>query len=114
MQELFQARHFPDYVDQMLGFLTSHGKDLDPGDRGTALYFVGIAAFACHDYQSATCFFDAAASEDFKVQNVIGRGRREILLWREVRDDRKSTNDRQQHNECCRDAAHRQPHRFAK
>jgi hypothetical protein len=68
MQVLFQARHFPDYVDQMLGFLTSHGKDLDPGDRGTALYFVGIAAFACHDYQSATCFFDAAASEDFNRQ----------------------------------------------
>ncbi len=70
MQGLFQTRHFSDYVDQMLGFLAAHGKNLDPGDRGTALYFVGIAAFACHDYQSATCFFDAAASEDFKVQNT--------------------------------------------
>jgi hypothetical protein len=70
MVELFWARRFPDYVDHMLAWLAAQRTNLAPGDRGTALYFVGIAAFACHDYQSATFFFDAAASEDFKVPDT--------------------------------------------
>lgn len=70
MHGLFSARHYSDYVDQMLVWLTSQKKSLDPGQRGTAFYFLGIAAFACHDYQSATFFFDAAASEDFKVADT--------------------------------------------
>lgn len=32
--------------------------------KGTPFYFLGIAAFLAHDYQTATFFFDAAASED--------------------------------------------------
>ena len=32
--------------------------------KGTPFYFMGIAAFASHDYQTATFFFDAAVAED--------------------------------------------------
>jgi hypothetical protein len=70
IQGLFWARHYPDYVDQMLKWLRSEQANLSPGDRGTAFYFLGIAAFASHDYQTATFFFDAAASEDFEVPNT--------------------------------------------
>jgi hypothetical protein len=34
--------------------------------KGTPFYFMGIAAFASHDYQTATFFFDAAVSEDVR------------------------------------------------
>ena len=43
---------------------------LSPSDRGNIFYFLGIAAFMSHDYQSAAFFFDTAASEDFKVRNA--------------------------------------------
>src|SRR5262249_7427274 len=32
--------------------------------KGTPFYFLGIAAFASHDYQTAAFFFDAAVAED--------------------------------------------------
>jgi len=32
--------------------------------KGTPFYFMGIAAFASHNYQTATFFFDAAVAED--------------------------------------------------
>jgi hypothetical protein len=54
-------------VDQTLEWLASHGAHLPPGDKGTKFYFLGIEAFASHDYQTATFFFDAAASEDLKL-----------------------------------------------
>jgi hypothetical protein len=45
-------------------------KETDPtkyaAPKGTPFYFMGIAAFASHDYQTATFFFDAAVSEDVK------------------------------------------------
>jgi hypothetical protein len=34
--------------------------------KGTPFYFMGIAAFASHDYQTAALFFDAAVSEDVR------------------------------------------------
>jgi hypothetical protein len=34
--------------------------------KGTPFYFMGIAAFASHDYQTATFFFDAAVAEDVR------------------------------------------------
>jgi hypothetical protein len=54
-------------VDQTLERLASHGTHLPPGEKGTAFYSLGIEAFASHDYQTATFFFDAAASEDLKL-----------------------------------------------
>ena len=35
--------------------------------KGTPFYWLGIAAFLVHDYQTATFFFDAAVSEDLKI-----------------------------------------------
>jgi hypothetical protein len=69
LQRLFHARQYPYYIDLMLERLASHGTNLTPGDRGTDFYSLGIAAFASHDYQTATFFFDAAASEDLKLPN---------------------------------------------
>jgi hypothetical protein len=40
--------------------------DLSP--KGTPFYVLGAAAAACHDYQSAAFYFDAAVSEDLKYQ----------------------------------------------
>jgi hypothetical protein len=60
----------------MLERSASHGTNLTPGDRGTDFYFLGIAAFASHDYQTATFFFDAAASEAGAGMDVVGRGQR--------------------------------------
>jgi hypothetical protein len=34
--------------------------------KGTPFYFLGMAAFASHDYQTATFFFDAAVAEDVR------------------------------------------------
>jgi hypothetical protein len=70
---LFWARHYPEFVDHMLGWLAA--QQTDPAEyeklhKGTPFYYLGMAAFLSHDYQSATFFFDAAASEDFKVPNV--------------------------------------------
>lgn len=42
--------------------------------KGTPFYWLGIAAFLCHDFQTATFLFDAAVSEDLKYrpdQNVL-------------------------------------------
>jgi hypothetical protein len=54
-------------IDETLEWLASHGTNLKPGERGTAFYWLGVKAFASHDYQTATFFFDAAASEDRKL-----------------------------------------------
>jgi hypothetical protein len=54
-------------VEQTLEWLASHRTNLKPGERGTAFYWLGINAFESHDYQTATFFFDAAASEDLKL-----------------------------------------------
>src|SRR5262245_432724 len=34
--------------------------------KGSPFYYLGIAAFASHDYQTATFFFDAAVAEDVR------------------------------------------------
>jgi hypothetical protein len=67
---LFWARHYPEFIDHMLGWLGT--QQTDPSEyeklhKGTPFYYLGMAAFLSHDYQSATFFFDAAASEDFNV-----------------------------------------------
>jgi hypothetical protein len=41
--------------------------DLSP--KGTPFYVLGAAAAACHDYQSAAFYFDAAVSEDLKYES---------------------------------------------
>ena len=69
MHRLFQAGQYSYYIDLKLKQLASHGTNLTPGERGTDFYFMGIAAFASHDYQTAAFFFDAAASEDLKLPN---------------------------------------------
>jgi hypothetical protein len=47
--------------------------------KGTPFYFMGIAAFASHDYQTATFFFDAAAAED--VRHYPGDNNQPALLF---------------------------------
>jgi hypothetical protein len=47
--------------------------------KGTPFYFMGIAAFASHDYQTATFFFDAAAAED--VRHHPGDNNQPALLF---------------------------------
>src|SRR5262249_5179481 len=47
--------------------------------KGTPFYFMGIAAFASHDYQTATFFFDAAAAED--VRHYPGDNNKPALLF---------------------------------
>jgi hypothetical protein len=59
---------FPWAVEAGLNLLNA--AQLDPTTyatpKGTPFYAMGIAAFASHDYQTATFFFDAAVSEDVK------------------------------------------------
>jgi hypothetical protein len=52
---------------------------LDAMPKGTPFYFMGIAAFASHDYQTATFFFDAAAAED--VRHHPGDNNQPALLF---------------------------------
>jgi len=47
--------------------------------KGTPFYFMGIAAFASHDYQTATFFFDAAVAED--VRNYAKNNNTPALLF---------------------------------
>jgi hypothetical protein len=59
---------FPAAVDTGLSLL-NQTKQFAPEKyanepKGTPFYFMGIAAFASHDYQTATFFFDAAVAED--------------------------------------------------
>jgi hypothetical protein len=47
--------------------------------KGTPFYFMGIAAFASHDYQTATFFFDAAVAED--VRHYPGDNDKPALMF---------------------------------
>ena len=47
--------------------------------KGTPFYFMGIAAFASHDYQTATFFFDAAVAED--VHHYPGDNNKPALVF---------------------------------
>jgi hypothetical protein len=40
--------------------------EYDNASKGTPYYWMGIAAFLSHDFQTAAFFFDAAVSEDLK------------------------------------------------
>lgn len=57
--------------------------------KGTPFYFMGIAAFASHDYQTATFFFDAAAAED--VRHHPGDNNQPALLFMRL----ETTNQKQ-------------------
>jgi hypothetical protein len=65
---LIKARRFSDAVNVGLSWLEQE-KQSNPTryatePKGTPFYFLGIAAFASHDYQTATFLFDAAVAED--------------------------------------------------
>ena len=47
--------------------------------KGTPFYIMGIAAFASHDYQTATFLFDAAVSED--VEHYAGDKNKPAILF---------------------------------
>jgi hypothetical protein len=81
MPEYFEAeapyRHFIDEdkparaVDAILTYLLDRksdvGDDIYANDhKGTPLYVLGYSAFACHDYTSASLYFDGAAQADLK------------------------------------------------
>jgi hypothetical protein len=53
--------------------------------KGTPFYVMGYAAFASHDYPTASLFFDAAVAED--LQNYPGRPDSPALLFMELSDD---------------------------
>ncbi len=66
--EQIRNGQFSRAVDDGLSLL-KHIKQFEPKKyltepKGTPFYWLGIAAFASHDYQTATFFFDAAVSED--------------------------------------------------
>jgi hypothetical protein len=68
--ELMMQRRFSDVVDFGVSWLEQE-KQSNPTrystePKGTPFYFLGIAAFASHDYQTATFLFDAAVLEDLK------------------------------------------------
>jgi hypothetical protein len=72
IDRLLAEHRFADAVDCSLLWLEAKRSDPDEYakvDKGTRFYFLGFAAFESHDYQSATFFFDAAASEDFNHPN---------------------------------------------
>jgi hypothetical protein len=73
IEELLLARRFGDSIDCCLTWLEAKRRDPDEYaklHKGHRFYWLGVAAFASHDYQSATFFFDAAASEDLKDKNT--------------------------------------------
>jgi hypothetical protein len=72
IDQLFLERRYADSVDCCLMWLeVKRGDPVEYAnlDKGTRFYFLGVAAFASHDYQSATFFFDAAALEDLRHPN---------------------------------------------
>jgi hypothetical protein len=54
--------------------------------KGTPFYIMGYAAFASHDYPTASLFFDAAAAED--LRNYPGRLDQPSLLFMELDNTR--------------------------
>ena len=66
----YNKRNYLDAFNSAIDILTDlKGLDLLAYERihkGYIFYFSAISAFLLHDYQSATFFFDAAASEDIK------------------------------------------------
>jgi hypothetical protein len=67
---LIREKRFPEAVDAGLHWLEQEKKSNPPRyasePKGTPFYLLGIAAFASHDYQTATFLFDAAVSEDLQ------------------------------------------------
>ncbi len=67
---LVQSRHYAQAVDKGLAFLAETKKfaptEYDNNSKGTPFYWLGIAAYLSHDFQTATFLFDAAVSEDLK------------------------------------------------
>jgi hypothetical protein len=56
--------------------------------KGTPFYVMGFAAFASHDYDTATFLFDAAVSEDLK--NHPGRPETPALLFMQLNDENQN------------------------
>ena len=59
--------------------LLSKLKELSPDKykrihNGTPHYWLAIAAFQCHDYQSALLFIDAAVTADLNAGAIVGNG----------------------------------------
>jgi hypothetical protein len=87
IEELFLAGRFADSVDCCLTWLEEKRRT-DPNlHKGHRFYFLGIAAFASHDYQSATFFFDAAALEDLRDPEIAQD--RPALLFMCLDDNRQ-------------------------
>jgi hypothetical protein len=64
------AAQFPEAVNSAISLL-SGVKQLSPNEyqaahKGTPFYLMGFAAFASHDYETASFLFDAAVAEDLK------------------------------------------------
>lgn len=70
--QLMQSRRFGDAGDEAIRLLSSvramSRSSYQRSHKGTPFYFLGICAFACHDYPTAAFFFDAAMDEDVKNQ----------------------------------------------
>jgi len=70
LQRLAAAAQHDPIGDTLMWVPSQPTNSLSPGEKGTLFYWMGIAAFVAHDYQSAAFFFDTAASEDFKVPDT--------------------------------------------
>ena len=65
-----QSGNFSEALDRGIIFL-EQAKDFSQAQyqqihKGTPFYFLGIAAFRCHDYETAAFLMDAALSEDMQ------------------------------------------------
>lgn len=83
-----QKRQFSDAINVGLALLDlrrrSKPTEYAADPKGTPFYILGIAAFASHDYQTATFLFDAAVSED--LRNYSGDPHKPALLFMRLDD----------------------------
>jgi hypothetical protein len=69
-RRFIDTQQYTEAIDGGLNLL-SHRRTLSPATysaehKGTPFYIMGYAAFASHDYTTASFYFDAAVAEDLK------------------------------------------------
>ncbi len=86
---LLDSGQFRHCIESALGLLEGVKQLASPQyqatHKGTPFYVMGYAAFASHDYPTASLFFDAAVAED--LQNYPGRLDSPALLFMELSDN---------------------------
>jgi hypothetical protein len=88
-RQFIDSRQYRDAVDGALHLMESV-KQLAPqqfavAHKGSPFYILGFAAFASHDYSTASLYFDAAVEED--LTNHPGRNDMAALLFMQLADN---------------------------